>query len=79
MTQGIQSWCSVTTWRDEVMREVGREFRREGTYVCLWPIHVDKWQKPSQYCKNYPPLKVKKFKNVQKFRKDISNLDNFSD
>ena len=30
---------------------VGRGFRSEGTHVCLWPIHVDVWQKPSQYCK----------------------------
>ena len=22
-----------------------------GTHVYLWPIHVDVWQKPSQYCK----------------------------
>ena len=27
-------------------REVGGEFKREGTYVYLWPIHVDVWQKP---------------------------------
>ena len=26
-------------------------FRRVGTYVCLWPIHVDVHQKPSQSCK----------------------------
>ena len=26
-------------------------FRREGTYVRLWPIHVDVQQKPSEYCK----------------------------
>ena len=31
----------------------------EGTHVCLWLIHTDVWQKPSQYCKvNYPPIKV---------------------
>ena len=29
-----------------VGREVGGEFKREGTYVYLWPIHVDVWQKP---------------------------------
>ena len=23
----------------------------QGTHVYLWPIHVDVWQKPSQYCK----------------------------
>ena len=26
-------------------------FKKEGTRVCLWPIHTDVWQKPSQYCK----------------------------
>ena len=38
-------------------KEAGGGFRREGTYVCLWPIHVDIWQKQSQYC-NYPPIKM---------------------
>ena len=32
-------------------RELGGGFRREGTYVCLWLIHVDVGQKPIQYCK----------------------------
>ena len=31
----------------------------EGDTVYLWPIHVDVWQKPLQYC-NYPPIKKKK-------------------
>ena len=26
--------------------EVGMRFKREGTYVYLWLIHVDVWQKP---------------------------------
>ena len=26
-------------------------FKGEGTYVYLWTIHVDVWQKPTQYCK----------------------------
>ena len=29
----------------------GRGCRMEGTNECLWPVHVDIWQKPSQYCK----------------------------
>ena len=33
----------------------------EGDTVYLWPIHVDVWQKPLQYC-NYPPIKKKKRK-----------------
>ena len=39
----------------------GRGFQNGGggTYMYLWPIHTDVWQKPSQYC-NYPPIKIKK-------------------
>ena len=33
-------------------REVGRRFKREGTYVHLRLIHVDVWQKPTQFCKS---------------------------
>ena len=32
-------------------REVGGRFKREGTYVYLWLIHVDVCQKPTQYCR----------------------------
>ena len=43
--QGTQSQCSGTTQRDRVGMRRGREaFRMEGTYVYLWPIHVDVWQ-----------------------------------
>ena len=31
--------------------EVGGRFKREVTYVYLWLIHVDVWQKPTEYCK----------------------------
>ena len=31
--------------------EVGGKFKREGTYAHLWLLHVDVWQKPTQYCK----------------------------
>ena len=31
--------------------EVGGSLKREWTYVYLWLIHVDVWQKPTQYCK----------------------------
>ena len=33
------------------LREVGGKLKREGTYVSLWLIHVDVWQKPAQYYK----------------------------
>ena len=41
--------------------EVGGRLTREGTYVYLWLIHIDIWQKPTQYC-NYPSIKNKSIK-----------------
>ena len=32
-------------------RETGGRFKREGTYVYLWLIHANVWQKPTQFCK----------------------------
>ena len=51
MMQGPQSRCSVTAWRGGMEREVGGRFMREGTYVYLRLVHVDVWQKPTQYYK----------------------------
>ena len=31
--------------------KVGERFKGEGTYVYLWLIYADVWQKPIQYCK----------------------------
>ena len=59
MKQGTQSQFSGTTWRDMVRREVEEGFGKGGTHVYPWLIHVDVWQKPSQYC-NYPPIKINK-------------------
>ena len=47
MKQGPQSPCSGTTQRDGA----GRGVQDGGTHVYLWLIHVDVWQKSSQYCK----------------------------
>ena len=42
--------------------EVEGRFKREGPCVYLWLIHVDVWQKPTQYCKAIiHQLKIKKF------------------
>ena len=43
--------CSVTTKKGGKGWEMGVRFKREGTYVYLWLIHIDVWQKPTQYCK----------------------------
>ena len=48
---GSSHWCSVTTQRDGMAWEVGKRFRMEGTYVYLSMIHINIWQKPTQYCK----------------------------
>ena len=49
VTQGTQT--GLTTWRAGRGWEVRRAFKSEGTYVHLWLIHVDIWQKSNQYCK----------------------------
>ena len=43
----------------------------EGTYVCLWLIHADVWQKPIQYCKAIIlQLKISEFyKKNEKIKK----------
>ena len=41
--------------------EVGGRFKREETCIYQWLIHVDVWQKPTQY---YNYLQLKTNKNV---------------
>ena len=43
--------------------EIGGRVQREGTYSCLWLIHIDVWQKPTQYCKSIILQLNKKVKN----------------
>ena len=46
--------------------EVGGRFKREGTCVYPWLIHVDVWQKPTQHCKAIIlQLKINKLKKKQ--------------
>ena len=47
----------------------GGSFMEEGIYVCLQLIHIDVWQKPTQYCKAIIlQLKINKF-NYEKKKK----------
>ena len=48
-------------------------FKREGTYVYLWLIHVDVWQKSNQYCKaTILQLKINNFlKDKQQKKKKM--------
>ena len=50
MVQAAQIQCSVTTGRGRIGWEIRGSFKRDGTYLYLWLIHVDVWQKPIQYC-----------------------------
>jgi len=50
MMQGAQT-VLCDRLRSGMGWEAGRRFRRKGTYVYLWLIHVDVWQKPIKYCK----------------------------
>ena len=74
MIQGIQSWCSVSTWRDKVGREVAEEFRMERTHIYLRPIHTDICQKLSQYCK----VIILQLKSVNKFKKKVRQVSHRS-
>ena len=46
-----QVLCENLEWWHGVVGVVEGRFKREETYVHLWLIHVDIWQKPTQYCK----------------------------
>ena len=42
---------------------MGGRFKEEGTYMYLWMIHVDVWQKATQHCKAIIlQLKINKLK-----------------
>ena len=58
--------------------KVGGRFKREGTYVYLWLIHVDAWQKPIQYCKAIIlQLKINKIKSQKQRTKRSMNFVSF--
>ena len=82
MTQGTQTQCSVTMKR---VRWDGRwegGSRRRGTWdICtLSSIHVDVWQKPTQYCKsNYSPIKVKFKKKRKKTLVQMVTFEEFNE
>ena len=63
---GNSNQDSMTTQRGGRGSDVGGRFKREETYVYLWLIHVDKWQKPTQYCKaTILQLKITFFKKCK--------------
>ena len=49
MTQGIQTGTMQPL--GEMGKEMGGTFKREGSFVYLWQIHVDIWQRTTELCK----------------------------
>ena len=46
---------------DNLEERAGRGIQERGTYACLWPIHVNVWQRPAQDYKTIIlPLKKEK-------------------
>ena len=41
LCDNLEGWCGEGG---------GWEVQEGGTYIYLWLIHVDVWQKPSEYC-----------------------------
>jgi len=65
---GNLHWGSVTIYR------VGRTFKKKRTYIYLWVIHVDVWQKLNQYCKTIIlQLKINFFKRMDKQQYKTNN------
>ena len=75
----------MTTEKGRIGWEVGRRFKRQGTYVYLSLTHADMWQKPTQYCKaiilqlkrncfkRYYWIKKKKICHHQNYPKTTAN------
>ena len=64
------NWISVYDFFDFetceiVIQNLKKETKTEGTYIYLWLIHVDVWQKSNQYCKGIIHyLKISQFSSV---------------
>ena len=58
--------------------EVGRRFKWKGTHVYLWLIHVDVWQKPTQYC-NVITLQLNKSKKKKNHCEPLGTWEGFQD
>ena len=54
--------------------EVGGRVKKKGTYVYLWLIHVDIWQKPTQYF-NHLSIKNNFFKKNMLLRRYYLHKD----
>ena len=68
MRQGAQGWCP-----DDPERWDGEGGSGWATHAHTWLIHVNVWQKPSQYCKVIS-LQLVKINGKKKIKKTKSNL-----
>ena len=73
---GTQTGTLITLEGWEWAGEVGERFKTEETYVHLWLIHADLWQKSNQYCKAIiNQLKINKYSNNNKVFGKSQKLD----
>ena len=64
------------TYMGGMQWEVRRRFERKGTYVYLRLIHMDVWQKPTQYFKAIIlQLKINNFLKLNVLIKDRNGMD----
>ena len=68
---GDSSRGSVIVWEGGMEREMWGEFGREGTWVYLWLILADLWQKTTKFCK---ALKKKRHRSTEKNREPRNKL-----
>ena len=75
-----ETGCSgLVHWDDSEEREVGERVGL-GTHVHPWLIHVNVWQKPSQYCKVISlQLKLKKNKKSLQYHSSKTSILQCSD
>ena len=53
MQSSLNEQCNEVEENNRMGKNIDlfKKFKREGTYVCLWLIHADIWQKTTKFCK----------------------------
>ena len=71
LSDNLQRWDRVG---GGIGWEVGGRLSREGTYVDLWLVHVDVWQKPTQCWKTIILQSKLNLKKVRKLVRGIPSV-----
>ena len=46
--KNISYQIRIVIFKNQYLGEMEGRFKREGTYIYLWLIHIDVWQKPNR-------------------------------